>query len=119
MIHSSDAVISMIRMYAIGDDQQRQVLLREMKELGMDATRLRFQKFVQGCRVSNINDWTLDDILSVFKEKIKGTQFSSDTSSVERFLRYAVLFRHITTGTFVVKMQPFGDSRLWRVNESS
>ncbi len=39
-------------------------------------------------------------------EKIKGTQCSSDTSSVERFLRYAVLFRHITTGTFVVKMQP-------------
>jgi hypothetical protein len=73
-----------------------------MKTMGMDATRLRFKTFVQGCRVSNINDWTLDAILSVFK----GTQFFADISSVERFLRSAVLSRHITTCTFVVKMQP-------------
>jgi hypothetical protein len=69
MIHSSDDLISMIRMYATQGDEQREKLLRQMKKLGLDTTRLRFQKFVQGCRVSNINDWTLDDILSVFKEK--------------------------------------------------
>jgi hypothetical protein len=115
MIHISDDVISMIRMYATQDDEQREKLLQQMKKMGMDETRHRFQKFVQGCRVSNIKDWTLDGIVSVFK----GTQFSSDTSSVERFLRYTVIFRHITGGTFVVKMQPLGDSRLWRVNEST
>jgi hypothetical protein len=69
MIHSSDELISMIRMYATQDDKQREILLQRMKTLGMDATRLRFQKFVQGCRVSNINDWTLDEILSVFNGK--------------------------------------------------
>jgi hypothetical protein len=116
MIHSSDNLISMIRSYALGDDQQRQKLLLQMKTLGMDDTRRRFEEFVRGCGVSNINNWTLDNLLSVFK----GTQFSSDTSSFERFLRYAVLFRRIATGTFtVVKMQPFGDSRLWCVNESA
>jgi hypothetical protein len=113
MIHSSDDLISMIQSYATADDQGRQSLLKRMKKLGMDATRLRFKEFVQGCCVSNINDWTLDDILSVFK----GAQFSSDTSSVKRFLRFVVLFRHITTGTLVVNMPPFGDSRLWCVNE--
>jgi hypothetical protein len=56
-------------MYATQDDKQREILLQRMKTLGMDATRLRFQKFVQGCRVSNINDWTLDEILSVFNGK--------------------------------------------------
>jgi hypothetical protein len=115
MIHSSEDMISMIRMYATQDDKQREALLQEMKTMGMDATRLRFKTFVQGCRVSNINDWTLDAILSVFK----GTQFFADISSVERFLRPAVLSRHITTCTFVVKMQPFGEYRLWRVNEST
>jgi hypothetical protein len=69
MIHSSDDLISMIRMYATQDDEQREKLLWRMKKLGLDTTRRRFEKFVQGCRVSNINDWTLDDILSVFKGK--------------------------------------------------
>jgi hypothetical protein len=82
MIPSSDELIEMIRKYAFADGQQRQTLLLQMKQMGMKATRLRFEEFVTGCRVSNINDWTLDDILSVFK----GTQLSSDTLSIERFL---------------------------------
>ena len=66
MIRSSDELISMIAKYAKADHQGRQNLLQRMKKLGMDATRLRFKAFVENC-LSSIKDWTLDEILSVFK----------------------------------------------------